>query len=120
MRVYVAYVAPGLELCIAVDVDDGATVDDVVRASRIADHIGTTADSPGFAIFGKRVSGDALVAADDRIEITRPLVCDAKTARRTRAAVASKKPAAGSHNDETARRSSDRISSNASKGDGKD
>ena len=55
MRVLVAYVAPGLELCIAVDVDDGATVDDVVRTSRIADRIGITADSHGFAIFGKRV-----------------------------------------------------------------
>src|SRR5689334_15314438 len=110
MRVHVAYVAPGLELCIAVDVDDGATVDDVVRTSRIADRIGTAADSHGFAIFGKRVSGDALVASHDRIEITRPLVCDAKTARRTRAAVASRKLAAGAHSDETASRPSDRPS----------
>ncbi|HSC98947.1 MAG TPA: RnfH family protein [Casimicrobiaceae bacterium] len=115
MRVHVAYVAPGLELCIAVDVDDGATVDDVVRTSRIADRIGPTADSHGFAIFGQRVSGDALVAPDDRIEITRPLICDAKTARRTRAAVASRKPAAGSHSDETAPLSSDRLSSTARK-----
>ena len=115
MRVHVAYVAPTLELSIAIDVDDGATVDDVMRRSRIADRIGTTGDSHGFAIFGKRVSGDALVAPDDRIEITRPLVCDAKTARRARAAVASRKLPAESDNDETGPLSSDRPSSTASK-----
>ena len=120
MRVHVAYVAPGLELCIAVDVDDGTTVEDAVRRSRIADRIGITADSHGFAIFGKRVSRDAPVAPDDRIEITRPMICDAKTARRTRAAVASKKHAARSHNDETARLPGDNLPSTASKGDGKD
>ena len=38
MRVHVAYVAPDLELCIAIDVEDGATVNDAVRASRIVWH----------------------------------------------------------------------------------
>ena len=36
MRVHIAYVAPGTELYVALDVAEGATVDDAVRASRIA------------------------------------------------------------------------------------
>jgi len=100
MRVHVAYVAPGIEVCVAVDVDDCATVNDAVRASRIAERMGTVPDAHAFAIFGKRVSGDSPVAGGDRIDITRPLVCDPKTARRTRAALAPKKAAAGSHHGE--------------------
>jgi uncharacterized protein len=120
MRVHVAYVAPGVELCIGIDVEDGVTVNDAVRASRIFDRIGTIAGSPAFAIFGKRVAGDSRVADGDRVEITRPLVCDAKTARRTRAALAIKNAAAGLHTGECARRPSDSVTPAASERDGKD
>jgi putative ubiquitin-RnfH superfamily antitoxin RatB of RatAB toxin-antitoxin module len=37
------------------------------------------------AIFGRRVERSARLAEGDRVEITRPLACDPKTARRRRA-----------------------------------
>jgi uncharacterized protein len=39
-----------------------------------------------YAIFGRRVDPAGRLAEDDRIEVTRPLVCDPKLARRRRAA----------------------------------
>ena len=82
MRVHVAYVAPGVEVLVAVELDEGATVGDAIAASRI------TVDIPvhRYAVFGKRANADTLLADGDRVEITRPLVCDPKTARRRRTA----------------------------------
>jgi uncharacterized protein len=120
MRIHVAYVAPDLELCVAIDVADGATVDDAVRASGIARRIGMVPDSRAFAIFGKRVSGDSRVAPGDRIEITRPLVCDPQAARRTRAALASPRAAASSRNEETVGRSTHAPTDTPCKGHPKD
>ncbi|UOP04989.1 RnfH family protein [Conchiformibius kuhniae] len=37
-------------------------------------------------IFGKRISGDTVLQAHDRVEIYRPLLADPKQARRNRAA----------------------------------
>jgi putative ubiquitin-RnfH superfamily antitoxin RatB of RatAB toxin-antitoxin module len=39
-----------------------------------------------YAIFGRRVDPASRLAKDDRVEITRPLVCDPKLARSHRAA----------------------------------
>jgi len=89
MRVHVAYVGPGLELCVAVDVDERATVDDAVRASRIAERVAIFAEPDAYAVFGKRVAPDTLLAEGDRVEITRPLLREPKAARRRRAAIAS-------------------------------
>jgi hypothetical protein len=86
MRVNVAYVAPGAEVLIAVELDDGATVADALGASRIAERFGVDVTSHGLAVFGKRANPDTLLVDGDRVEITRPLVCDPKTARRRRAA----------------------------------
>lgn len=82
MRVHVAYVAPGIEALIAVELVEGATVADAIVASRIA----VDATVHRYAVFGKRANADTLLADGDRVEITRPLVCDPKTARRRRAA----------------------------------
>ena len=43
-------------------------------------------DDAGLAIFGQRVDGSTPLRDGDRVEITRPLVCDPKVARRARAA----------------------------------
>jgi len=83
LRVEVAYVAPDRELLRALDLPDGATVDDAVRASGLA-----AVETAVYAIFGRRVPGATLVADGNRIEITRPLVCDPKLVRRNRAAKA--------------------------------
>ena len=86
MRVHVAYVAPGSELVVALDVADGATVADALRLTDVVQRIGLVPDAAGLAIFGQRVDGSTPLRDGDRVEITRPLVCDPKAARRARAA----------------------------------
>jgi putative ubiquitin-RnfH superfamily antitoxin RatB of RatAB toxin-antitoxin module len=86
MRVHVAYVAPGGELVVALDVADGATVADALRIADVAQRIGMVPDATGLAIFGQRVDGSTPLRDGDRVEITRPLVCDPKVSRRARAA----------------------------------
>ena len=85
MRVHVAYVAPDSEVVIALDVADGATVADALRAADVAQRICIVPDD-GLAIFGERVDSSTPLRDGDRVEITRPLVCDPKAARRARAA----------------------------------
>jgi len=86
MRVEVAYVAPGVEILIAVELDEGASVSDAIAASRILERLGHDAAALGYAVFGKRPRADAPPGDGDRVELTRPLVCDPKAARRRRAA----------------------------------
>ena len=84
MRVVVAYAAPGVELVIPLELPEGASVQDAVTASRIAERAGGDVDTRMCAIFGRRVAAGTRLADGDRVEITRPLVCDPKTARRAR------------------------------------
>lgn len=86
MRVHVAYAAPGRELVVALDVAEGATVADALRIADVAQRIDMIPDDAGLAIFGQRVDGSTPLRDGDRVEITRPLVCDPKVARRARAA----------------------------------
>jgi putative ubiquitin-RnfH superfamily antitoxin RatB of RatAB toxin-antitoxin module len=86
MRVHVAHVGADGEFVVAVDVADGATVADALRAADAAKRIGAPLDAAGLAIFGQRVDGATPLREGDRVEITRPLVCDPKAARRARAA----------------------------------
>ena len=84
MHVVVAYVAPGLELLIPLELPDGASVQDAVAASRIGERAGGDIDASVCAIFGRRVAPGTRLVDGDRVEITRPLVCDPKAARRAR------------------------------------
>lgn len=86
MRIHLAYVAPGRELDVALDVAEGATVADALRVADVAQRIGMVPDAAGLAIFGQRVDGSTPLRDGDRVEITRPLVCDPKAARHARAA----------------------------------
>ena len=84
MRVEVAYVGPAGEALVALDVAPGTTAADAVAQSRILER----AEAPpgiGYAIFGRRVEASTPLADGDRVEITRPLACDPKIARRRRA-----------------------------------
>lgn len=83
-RIEVAYVAPDAQVLRALDVPAGTTVDAAVRAAGLQ-AIAHVPGPPVYAIHGRRVGGDAVVADGDRIEITRPLVCDPKAVRRNRA-----------------------------------
>jgi uncharacterized protein len=84
MRVEIAYVAPAVQVLRALDVAAGTTVESAVREAGLAAVCGVS-EAAVYAIFGRRVAGDTVVADGDRIEITRPLVCDPKAVRRDRA-----------------------------------
>ena len=86
MRVQIAYVGGGIELLIRVEVPAGATVGDALRIASIEKRLGSTPDLTGLALFGRRVDTTTPLRDGDRIEITRPLLRDPKTARRDRAA----------------------------------
>lgn len=86
MQVQVACVAPGLEALVTLDVAADATVEDAVAQSGLVLRIGVPRDDLAYAIFGRRTEPQARLADGDRVEITRPLACDPKLARRRRAA----------------------------------
>jgi uncharacterized protein len=81
----VVYAAPGVEAIETIAVPPGATVAAAVAASGLVARFQLPA-SIAFAIHGQRAAPDTPVAPGDRIEITRPLLVDAKAARRARAA----------------------------------
>lgn len=77
MRVGVAYADNGQQLWLQLDVPEGATVQEAIERS------GVLAAQPGIdlgrqkvGIFGKVVALDAPLAAGDRVEIYRAIVCD--------------------------------------------
>ena len=86
MRIEVACVAAGREELTALDVARGTTVADAVAQSGILARVPLHRETIGYAIFGRRVAASAVLADGDRVEITRPLACDPKLARRRRAA----------------------------------
>jgi putative ubiquitin-RnfH superfamily antitoxin RatB of RatAB toxin-antitoxin module len=85
MKVTVVYAAPGIEAIEALDLPDGATVDDAVIRSGLLERPELP---PGvaYAIHGQRARPGTPLADGDRVEILRPLVADPKAARRARAA----------------------------------
>lgn len=72
---------PRRHVLVALRLPRGATVADAVAAAAIAGE-----DFDGFAVFGERVAGDAVLADGDRVELLRPLRRDPKETRRRRAA----------------------------------
>lgn len=86
MRVQVAFVGSGLEALVKLDVPADATVAVAIAQSGLGLLDEVKAGRLGCAVFGRRVDLATPLADDDRVEITRPLVCDPKLARRRRAA----------------------------------
>ncbi|HXU53274.1 MAG TPA: RnfH family protein [Casimicrobiaceae bacterium] len=84
LRVVVAYAAPGAEAIVAVDLPEGATVADAIRRAGVVARLGLDADTLTPAIFGQRAEPATPLADGDRVELTRPLVADAKALRRAR------------------------------------
>lgn len=80
MKVTVVRASPRrCEQCV-LDLPEGATVDDAVRASGIAlDGV------VGIAVFGERVAADRVLREGERVELLAGLIADPKDARRTRA-----------------------------------
>lgn len=85
LSVTVVYAAPGVEAIETVRLPTGSTVAEAVAASGLVTRLALPA-TIAFAIHGQRAAPDIPLADGDRVEITRPLVADAKAVRRTRAA----------------------------------
>jgi putative ubiquitin-RnfH superfamily antitoxin RatB of RatAB toxin-antitoxin module len=81
----VAWVTPGIEQLVQVELPAGATAGDAVGASGLVTGADTAPADLSLAIFGKRAERDTLLEDGDRVEICRPLAVDPGEARRLRA-----------------------------------
>jgi putative ubiquitin-RnfH superfamily antitoxin RatB of RatAB toxin-antitoxin module len=86
MRIEIAWVGPMQEALVEVDLAPDATVEDAVARAAPGLLAAIRSGALHCAIYGRRVELSTRLADDDRVEITRPLVCDPKLARRRRAA----------------------------------
>ncbi len=91
LAVTVIYAAPGVEAVVALELPASATVADAVAASGLPARLLLDPAAIAFAIFGQRADPATPLRSGDRIELTRPLLIDAKAARRARAALARKR-----------------------------
>jgi putative ubiquitin-RnfH superfamily antitoxin RatB of RatAB toxin-antitoxin module len=86
ISVEVIYALPAQQPLLQVQLVEGATVEDAIRASGVLDafpEIDLTKNKVG--IFSKLVKLDEAVRDRDRVEIYRPLIADPKEVRRKRA-----------------------------------
>ena len=86
ITVEVVYALPLQQPLLHVQLAEGATVEDAIRASGVLDafpDIDLTKNKVG--IFSKLVKLDETVRDRDRVEIYRPLIADPKEVRRKRA-----------------------------------
>lgn len=80
MKVEVVRAWPRRHLSRVLDLADGATVAEALKASGIDD-----TDAAGYAVFGERAGLDRRLREGDRVEVLGPLLADPKEARRKRA-----------------------------------
>ena len=86
VSVEIVLAMPGRQVLLALTVDEGATVADVIAASGIASRFPEidVREMPT-GIWGKPVSPDCRVRKGDRVELYRRLEIDPREARRQRA-----------------------------------
>ena len=86
IRVEVAYARPDEQVIIPLELEEGATVAEAIRQSKIGDRYPEIdLDSNKVGIFGKLARLDSVLKARDRVEIYRPLIADPKEMRKQRA-----------------------------------
>jgi hypothetical protein len=86
ISVEVIYALPAEQPLMQVQVPEGATVEDAIRASGVLDAFPEIdLDRNKVGIFSKLVKLDEKVRDRDRVEIYRPLIADPKEVRRKRA-----------------------------------
>lgn len=85
MKVTVAWASPAAQGSVEVELPAGASVADAVRACDALTRSQVDAAAAGLAIFGQTARPSTPLRDGDRVEITRPLVVDAKAMRRARA-----------------------------------
>lgn len=79
-----------------VQVADGSSLRDAVRASGLVEELGLALDALDLGVFNRPRPADSVAREGDRIEIYRPLTVDPKEARRVRAEVRRRRAAVGS------------------------
>jgi hypothetical protein len=90
MRVCVALALPGRQQVIPVDLEDGATVADALRAAKASEFFaGLEPSRLRAGIWGKACPMNAPLRDGDRVEIYRALQADPKEMRRARAGLRS-------------------------------
>jgi putative ubiquitin-RnfH superfamily antitoxin RatB of RatAB toxin-antitoxin module len=86
LRVEVVYALPGHADTVALTLAAGATALDALRASGLLErHPEIDLERHRIGICGEVVASDARLRDGDRVEVYRPLVVEAKEARRRRA-----------------------------------
>ncbi len=86
IKVSVAYASETLQKLIELDVPAGTRVREAIATSEMAAFFPEVDfELAAKGIFGVRCDNDRVLEAGDRVEIYRPLVTDAKEARRRRA-----------------------------------
>lgn len=86
MNVQVAYAGPEGVVVDDVEVANDASVADALAASGIVARLNLFEAALDYAIHGQRAERNTPLRAGDRVELLRPLIADAKEARRARAA----------------------------------
>jgi putative ubiquitin-RnfH superfamily antitoxin RatB of RatAB toxin-antitoxin module len=94
MKVTVAWASPASRGSVEVDLPECASLDDAVRQSGALVRAGVDAGVARFAIFGQAASPATPLRSGDRVEVTRPLLVDPKSARRARAELQPASPSA--------------------------
>lgn len=87
MEIEIAYARPDKQIILALNVEEGTTIEAAIKKSDILKsfpEIDLSTCKVG--IFGKLSKKDTLLREKDRIEIYRPLIADPKEVRRQRAA----------------------------------
>ena len=84
MIVTVVYATPRLQDVVRVELPIGATVADAIMRSGLIAQYALDPAVHGFAIFGRRATPATVLSQGDRVELTRPLQADAKSARAKR------------------------------------
>ena len=86
IHVEVVYARPEEQVLVAIEVEHGSTVKQVIERSGISDRFPEIRGAPArVGIFGKSAELEAVVREGDRIEIYRPLIADPKKQRQSRA-----------------------------------
>ena len=93
IHVEVAYALRERQALVAVEIDEGSTIEEVIKHSGILEAFPEIdLQRAKVGIFGRPVALDERVREGDRVEIYRSLIADPKEARRKRALTASRRP----------------------------
>jgi uncharacterized protein len=81
LRIEVCYALAGRQELVRLDLPEGATAGDALKASGLEAQAGM----PMLGLFGRAITSETRLRDGDRIDILRPLAADPKETRRQRA-----------------------------------